>query len=175
MSQAKNTVNFIGKIDGVIRLTDQLYVFEHKTTGSSVDTVIKSLYRSAQTIGYTYALRHLYPDESIAGCYVNLLQTPAKRKKKDGTFSDVEFSVKNYHRDPQIYTKKDTDDWLSSMLNRVGQIAKCRITGVWPMEFDNCYPFGRTCQYTELCMQHCDAKDVQTDGFIEDHWDPRSE
>jgi hypothetical protein len=165
-------VNFIGRIDGIIDMGG-LYVLEHKTTSLPVEKAIDTLYRTAQMIGYTYALRYLNPESTVIGCMANIIQMPALRAKKDGTYGNPSF---NFVRSPQVYTQQHLDTWLDSMLMRAGQIALCRSTNNFPMEYDGCYTYNSPCPYTSLCAsQEQDVTKVNTAHFITDYWDPRNE
>jgi len=162
-------INFIGRRDADVDLGGSIYVLEHKTTSTSLFVMENLLYRSAQTIGYAWALSKLYPDRMV-GCMVNLLVLKAQKKRKDGTYGKPSFDFGRY---PQPYVQHDYDHWLESLMIRAGQIAECYLTETWPMEFDSCYLYRGQCPYTHLCQQQRKLEDINFDEFVIDKWDPR--
>jgi len=162
-------VNFIGRKDLFVEIHGNKWIMEHKTTSRSIGQTENSLYRSAQTLGYTWAA--LQEGLDITGCMINILKMSAYYSKKQGRYTSIS---PDYKRVPLIYTEGDLENWLESFKYTCGLILQCMSDGQWPMQFDGCYKWG-TCPFTGLCEQvHPDVSTVSTEGYHEWVWDPRN-
>jgi len=164
-----DNIQFIGRIDGIIDLDGGIYAFEHKTTALALSWAQNNLYRSAQVIGYAWAITQKY-DSPVMGCLVNFLQISRGRARKDGSYPPVKT---DFGRFPQIYTPEIYNDWMDSILHTAYLIQASEELNEWPMQFDGCYIYNGQCPYTALCQQHCSLEDINYAGYVEEKWDPR--
>lgn len=157
-------LGFFGKIDMRAQLDGIPFVVEHKTTGKSIVLVAEQLNRLAQIMGYVFAAREMGLEAQ--GCLVVIHQLSCRRKA-DGTWGKQTIA---FRRLPMIFTSSDLEEWKQSFIFTAEQIAECEAHRRWPMQFDNCYRFGRCC-YTPLCERHLSLdelqdKELEIPGFI---------
>ena len=166
----REEVYFTGILDMQVRMSELPYIMEHKTTGQSLTVQIGRLHRSPQILGYTYAGKEI-PQLKAIGCIVNLHQI-SSRRKNDGTWGKLNIS---FQRSPEIFSDRDLRLWRESFLSTCNEILLCQETNNWPMQFDNCYSFGR-CRYCDLCERNISLEELTTDveqdilpeGYIKD-------
>ena len=168
--QLTEDITFTGIIDLKVKLSGMTWILDHKTTGQNLQEQANRLNRSAQFMGYWYASRELDNDPPT-GFLVAFHQISAY-KRKDGTYGEPRI---DFHRSPQIYTEDDLGNWKESIIHTAKQIAECQATGLWPMQLDSCYNYGR-CTYCNLCEQNRPLGEENTYGYVEvDKWDPLTE
>lgn len=158
---AKQKLIGTGIIDLVAAIHRQVWIFEHKTTGTWMTSVLATLQRSAQTQWYHDNADKIVDDE-IQGVMVNLHHLSAY-KKKDGTYGATKIE---FERDPQIYSDADLKACRQSFLHVADMIAREKERGIWPMNLDTCYKFNKQCEFTNLCQQNKPFNETNTEGFI---------
>ena len=157
---------FTGKIDLQIEMRELKWVWDHKTTGNSIDRVGNTLKRDPQFLGYTYASRKVL-DFIPVGFMVNMTMSTSRRNK-EGVYGKL---TTDFRRLPQLYSEGDLESWRSSFIHTCSQIAWCYQHDVWPMLHDACYNYNQECLYTRLCEQNRPIADTQTMGYLEIPWD----
>lgn len=153
---------FTGMIDLEVELNGQPWIIDHKTTGQAISRMAGQLRRSPQFIGYSYAASKklkIIPD----GFLVIIHHLSAYKSKTTGDYGKPKI---DFDRIPEIYTAYDLSQWRISIINTAARVLQCKSTGIWPMEFNNCYTFGQ-CSFTQLCDQQRPIQDViYNDNFI---------
>jgi hypothetical protein len=161
--------NFVGKIDGKVRLNETTWLMEHKSTGMPIDKQLKTLQRDPQVIGYTFAGMK---EGDVEGILVPMLHVSATKSRVTGIYGKTKIE---FRRSPQIFTQGDIDSWLESLLWTARQISKSIENNFWPMQMDSCYHFG-SCSFTALCEQNVPIADINTQNYITvPHWDVLTE
>lgn len=130
-----------GFVDAVLRhrITEEILILEVKTTSSKYLT--EAQYKnSAQAIGYSIVLDHIFPDYSSYKVLYLPYQTHA-----------MEFS-------PMQFTKSPLQRalWLQELLLDIESIKLYEEYGVYPMRGESCYSFYRECNYFGLCTLSTD-------------------
>lgn len=156
-------LNFTGKIDAEVLLNGRLWQMEHKTTGQALSVQKKRLHRSPQLIGYAYAGLRLNPEEPPDGSLTALHHLSARKSKVTGKYGKLKIE---FERVPQIYTDGDFASWRLSFLNTAEEILRNVERGLWPVQLDNCYQYGR-CSYAPLCEQNAPLGEEILEGFYE--------
>lgn len=160
-----NDFNFVGKIDGKVRLNETVWLMEHKTTGMPIDKQLKTLLRDPQVIGYTYAGSR--GDNELEGILIPMHHLSASKSRTTGSYGKPRIE---FRRSPQIFTEGDITSWLESILWTAGHIAESKEKNFWPMQLDSCYHFG-ACSYTSLCEQNVPVDETNVTNYIEvTHW-----
>jgi hypothetical protein len=158
---------FTGMIDLEVELNDRLWIIDHKTTGKPISQASSQLRRAAQFIGYTFAAGEelsTKPD----GFLIVFHHLSAYKSKVTKEYGKPKI---DFDRIPELYTPYDVEQWKLSLYKAADDIYKCRSTNIWPMNFDNCYQFGR-CSFCNLCEQQRPIEDVLLHDFIvTDPWD----
>jgi len=155
-----------GQLDLRFELNHSPWNMEHKTTSRYLSEQAKSLNRSAQFLGYTYASKELL-DFKTQGCLVSFVHL-SSRKNKEGEYGKL---TTDFARIPQIYTERDLMSWRLHFFSVCEQILSCMKREYFPMNFDSCYRFG-TCAYAGLCEQNCnDLKELNLEGYEIRPWD----
>jgi hypothetical protein len=104
---SSRTFKIAGKIDAIARdLNGELWVVEHKTTSSSLDS--ESVYWSRLTMDeqismYVYAAREIGFD--VAGCIYDVIKKPVQRPYKA-----TPESKRKYKKDGSLYSAQREDD-----------------------------------------------------------------
>lgn len=125
-----------GFVDAVLRhrISGKILVLECKTTGSS--TLNPASYKnSAQAIGYSIVLDHLFPELS-AYEVLYLVYTTKGRE---------------YQTIPFTKTYLQRALWIRELLLDVEMIKLYEAAEVYPMHGESCYSFFRECEYLQTC------------------------
>ena len=136
-----NGFKYRGFVDAVLqnKLTGEIMVLEVKTTGMS--TVNSATYKnSAQAIGYSVVLDHLFPELSS----YEVLYLVYKTKQK-------EF-------DPLPFTKSYLQRalWIRELLLDIDMISLYEGAEIYPMRGESCFNFFRECEYIYTCTLSTD-------------------
>jgi hypothetical protein len=158
---------FTGMIDLEVELNDRPWIIDHKTTGKSISQASSQLRRAAQFIGYTFAAGEELPIKPD-GFLIVFHYLSAYKSKSTGEYGKPKI---DFDRIPELYTPYDVEQWKLSLYKAAKDIYSCIENNIWPMNFDNCYQFGR-CAFCNLCEQQRPIEDVLLHDFIVDKpWD----
>ena len=160
---AQEGLAFTGKIDAEVLLDGRLWQLEQKTTGQALSVQKYRLHRNPQLIGYAYAGERLNPEEPSDGTLIVLHHLSAYKSKKTGEYGKPKIE---FERIPQIYTDRDFASWRLSFLDTAERILRNEERGLWPMQQDNCYQYGK-CSYAPLCEQNAKLGEEILEGFYE--------
>ena len=161
---AQEGLAFTGKIDAEVLLDGRLWQVEQKTTSQALSIQQRRLHRSPQLIGYAYAGRRLNPEEPPDGSLIVLHHLSAYKSKKTGEYGKVKIE---FERTPQIYTDGDFASWRLSFFDTAERLLRNEERGLWPMQQDNCYQYGR-CSFAALCEQNAELGEEILEGFYEE-------
>lgn len=163
---------FMGRIDTEVKLDGMNWILEHKTTGQPIDVQANRLSRSAQGMGYNYALKRLYADEEVApqGILMVLHHLSARKSKTTGQYGNPTI---DFRRSPQIYSNYDLKEWKLSFDTVAEEIMTAIERNQFPQNHDSCFDFG-SCPFLGLCDQQCGLDEVNITGFRveENPWTP---
>jgi len=130
-----------GFVDAVLRhrITGKILVLECKTTGSSALNPA-SYKNSAQAIGYSIVLDHLFPELSAYEVLYLI------------------YTTKNREYNPIPFTKTYLQRalWIRELLLDVELIKMYEDAGVYPMHGESCYSFFRECEFFQTCTLSTD-------------------
>lgn len=127
---------FRGFVDAVLRhrISGKVIVLECKTTGLA--TVNPATYKnSAQAIGYSIVLDHIFPDLSSYDVLYLVYQTKGRE----------------YLTIPFTKTYLQRALWIRELLLDLEMIKLYESAGVYPMHGESCISFGRDCEYINSC------------------------
>lgn len=125
-----------GFVDAVLRhrTTGEVLVLECKTTGSRA--VNPTTYKnSAQAIGYSIVLDHIYPELSSYKVLYLVYSTTA------GEYFPIPF----------IKTYLQRALWIRELLLDIEMIKMYADAEIFPMRGESCVAFGRDCEYVNSC------------------------
>lgn len=124
-----------GFVDAVLRnkITGAIRVLECKTTSARLHPA--QYKNSAQAIGYSIVLDHLFPELSS----YDVLYLVYKTK-------ELEYEQLEFHKSYLLRAL-----WLQELLLEVEEIKRYEDIGVYPMHGESCYNFYRECDYLNLC------------------------
>lgn len=125
-----------GFVDAVLRNKEsgEILVLECKTTNST--SINPATYKnSAQAIGYSVVLDHLFPDLSSYKVLYLIYQTKAKE----------------YTTLPFIKSYLQRALWIRELLLDIETIKMYEEAEVYPMHGESCYSFFRECEYFQTC------------------------
>ena len=131
-----NSFRLRGFVDAVLqhKSTGKILVLECKTTGAA--TLVPASYKnSAQAIGYSIVLDHLFPELSSYEVLYLVYQTKGKE------FTPIPFT-KTYLQRAQ---------WIRELLLDVDMIELYEAAGVYPMHGESCFTWSRECEYFQVC------------------------
>ena len=144
-----------GVIDLVVKMNESVWIIDHKTTGSYMGLIIKSLGRSMQLMTYHYLYQKVKKTE-IQGCMLNLHQLSSKRKK-DGDWGKV---TVDFQRSPQLYTEDDLKNWREHFLYTLNDFYMCEDKKCFPQRLSSCFNFNKPCDYIDLCMMNQSNEEI---------------
>lgn len=125
-----------GFVDAVLRnkITGEIMVLEVKTTSGA--TVNAATYKnSAQAIGYSVILDHLFPDLSSYEVLYLVYKTKAKE------FETLPFT--------KSYLQRAL--WIRELLLDIDLIKLYEDAGIYPMHGESCFNFFKECEYIYTC------------------------
>lgn len=142
-----------GFVDAVLvnKLTGEIKVLEVKTTGQS--TVNSATYKnSAQAIGYSVVLDHLFPELSS----YEVLYLVYKTKQRE--------------YDPLPFTKSYLQRalWIRELLLDIEVLKTYEAAEIYPMRGESCFDFYRECEYLYTCTL---STDKLTDPLFDEEAD----
>jgi hypothetical protein len=162
---------FTGKKDLTVRLNNQPWFLEHKTTGWALSLKKRDLHRSAQVMGYTYAGKEEFYPEEPAGVLVVFHYLNAYKSKTTGEYGKLKVE---FERVPQIFTNEDLANWRLSFLDVAERIQQATIRNIWPMGHDSCYRYGR-CEFCDICERNVSLEDIASKVpygyYLDEPWD----
>ncbi len=130
-----------GFVDAVLRhrVSGKILVLECKTTGSS--SLNPATYKnSAQAIGYSIVLDHLFPELSAYEVLYLIYTT------KDREYNPIPFT--------KTYLQRAL--WIRELLLDVEMIKMYEDAGVYPMHGESCFSFFRECEFFQTCTLSTD-------------------
>lgn len=130
-----------GFVDAVLRhrISGKILVLECKTTGSSA--LNPATYKnSAQAIGYSIVLDHLFPEMSSYEVLYLIYTT------KDREYNPIPFT--------KTYLQRAL--WIRELLLDVEMIKLYEDAGVYPMHGESCFSFFRECEFFQTCTLSTD-------------------
>lgn len=133
------------KITGRIDLAATLYpaaarfIIDHKTTGWSLDNVVRTYQVSQQSVAYVWLWNSTYPELHVQGVIYNVLRY--YRGKTD------------YVQVPVYCTDADIDKFVTDSQETLDDIARKvgRNNPNFIRNSDSCYRFNKPCPFLELC------------------------
>ena len=125
-----------GFVDAVLRnkISGEIIVLECKTTGAATLNP-ESFKNSAQAIGYSIVLDHIFPALSSYKVLYLIYQTKARE------YTPIEF-VKTYLQRAL---------WIRELLLDIEMIKLYEYSEIYPMRGENCFSFYRACEYFNTC------------------------
>lgn len=108
-------------------------VLEVKTTSANLNAAIYK--NSAQAIGYSIVLDHLFPSLSA----YKVLYLVYKTKS-------MEFEQLEFHKS---YLQRAL--WIQELLLEKQKLQLYQEVGVYPMHGESCYDYYRECEYLNIC------------------------
>lgn len=145
-----NDFKYRGFVDAVLvnKVTGEIMVLECKTTGMS--TVNSATYKnSAQAIGYSVVLDHLFPDKSS----YEVLYLIYKTKSRE--YDTLPFT--------KSYLQRAL--WIRELLLDIDMIGLYEDAGIYPMHGESCFNFYRECEYIYTCTL---STEKLTDKLLEE-------
>lgn len=141
---------YAGKIDGICEYGNQIYVLEHKTTGSLGYSFYDRLGLSAQISGYAAGINTI-TDYKCKGAVVNALVTTGVLQYPKG-LSRYEAMGKRFGRLPVTRTPAELDRDMNNM-TRIGlRIIHSLQENEFLMNTSSCCDFNRVCEYQQICF-----------------------
>jgi len=146
-----------GKVDGIVRQAGEHHLIEHKTASSISGGYLERLWTDFQVNLYT-----LYARETlgipITGVIYNILVKARLRQgqhEPDASFQqrlETKFSdPAMFHRERLYISRDQLDTVRSELWELTRQFTDARDRGVFSMNTDSCWRYGRTCEYLPLC------------------------
>lgn len=149
-------INWICKIDTIVRLRGNIYVLEHKTTKNIRYNYFASYNPNTQVSSYTEYVKQKYGQ--CSGCIINVLQTGfrqrAYRGEPAGFYSKFQREIVNRTAEQLEDFKENVALWVKRM---GGEKDYGKNEGA-------CHQF-RGCEFKELCLT---SKGIEVDGEIVD-------
>ena len=149
-----------GKCDGVVRRDGGLLLYELKTTGVDIDTVVSQLRRGTQLATYAGIYREQYPDQTIDGAIVDVVRKPRLKRRKDE--DDGEYANRLAYKmleDKDTSFRRELLPWSEQLIDETDQlywdtaklIRYCDKHGYTAARGAHCKSFFGGCEYRRLC------------------------
>jgi hypothetical protein len=131
-----------GFVDAILRhkVTGKIVILECKTTNAA--NLNPAMYKnSAQAVGYSVVLDHMFPELSAYEVLYLVYQTKAKE------FTPLPFT--------KTYLQRAL--WIRELLLDIEMIKMYDEAGVYPMHGESCYSFFHECAYFQTCTLSTDV------------------
>ena len=158
---------FAGRVDGLGRLKQngKIWLVEYKTAGQFGQTFLTSFDLNSQPYGYAVALKVLYPDMDIQGCFIEALRVSKT--------NPACLTIPIFYEEPVIEAFIESFNLVSS------RIKESYRSGEWDQNFSACAPYaqhgisGYQCPYAALCKS--DDWTEYLDMWTVNRWKPFKE
>ena len=159
-----------GIIDDLCRFDGGLYVVDLKTSSWPLgSTFFRNFRLSQQLMGYVFAARQIVSPDVI-GAMIHGLWVHAEPIRK--TTKTV--PIDDYYKvDMYIWTDSQLEEWRTSVLSKVDEMQRAKLTEDFPMNLGQaCSVYGK-CSYQDLCLGSPEVRDrlIQL-GYRHEKWDP---
>jgi len=132
--------HFTGTMDLIVEQEGRVLIYDHKTTGWSMELAVRSLSTSDQATGYTMIHNYLHPDRQAVGLVFNMLRNVK---------SVIEFS-----RSLVVKSRADQERFNGDVTYTLSEIAR-KLSNPeerWVRNTGNCFAYNRACPFLELCQ-----------------------
>jgi hypothetical protein len=152
-------VDFVGRIDGLVKLDGAWWIRELKTSTISVSQFDRRAKISSQVTGYVYALRQMGVD--VKGIIYDFIRKPLIRKRSSDTaqtygqrlFSEyITRPDYYYHRHKTYRTPNELNLYEQDMKLLAEEIKqKCEDKKFY-RNTSNCFNYNSECPYKKICF-----------------------
>ena len=151
-------IAFIVKSDAVIRIKENIYGFEHKTTGSIKYNYFEQFFINSQPSAQAYSVKERYKE--CSGIYYNVIGTQFLKRKSKDREAGLNFTFKRRLVDRN---SRELIWWKDNMVKWAKRINESKRTGEWLVsDGGNACNNYRGCPFLELCKSGCDEQIEQT-------------
>lgn len=144
-------VEWIVKIDRIVKSNAGILGQDHKSTQKSLYTFISKFTPNMQFSGYTAYIMEKYGQ--CGGIIPNVLWFGYRKKAYKGELAGFHYQ---FQRDIVNRTKEQIDDFKQNVLYWTGKLSKCLEDNYWGKNENQCI----YCQYKELCTS-CNDENVK--------------
>ena len=151
-------VVFCGHLDRVVRMGDDLYIMDQKTTGGTVGTYFfRQFSPSNQMSLYSWAGKAVLASP-IRGVIIDAAQ--------------IAINFTRFERGITTRSKAQLEEWLESALDTIELTRKNADRDVWPMNLSACGNYGG-CPFRPLCSVSPGVRENYIKSDYKPHnWDP---
>lgn len=149
-----DNIEYIVKIDLIVRANSGIYVLDHKTTKSIPYNYFYQFDPNSQVTGYCYYVKQKYGQ--CSGCIVNALSMGYREKAYKG--EPAGFWLKPV-RDIINRTNEQYEDFKVNLIQWVDRLKQAYDTNIWPKNEGACHSF-KGCGFKELCIS-CDDEQIK--------------
>ena len=156
------SVLFVAVIDLVLVIDGMKWVVDFKTTSVELPYLASRLRRMPQLMGYQFVGQDALKE--ISGTMIYYHQLKATKSRTTGLYGAPKIDFMPF---PQIYSRKDYNDWRSYVIFKAFMLNKAKEAG-YPPDFNACFEFNRSCPYLPLCDYPKWDLDrfMEMDGFV---------
>lgn len=158
-----------GRIDlGVKERNGAIWTFDNKSTTMSGEYFLDEYHVSNQMKGYTFSLKHLFPNLEVQGAVINSLVC----RKITKTGKGIEFIRSKFMYDDDIIA-----EWQHNTLELIGDFIHSYERGYFPMQTTQCVRKWGRCPYMSVCVKNPKTRfqDLYSTDFRDDVFDPLHE
>lgn len=157
-------VIWTGRIDMVIRVSEQLFVLDHKTTSMLGATYFSEFYNSNQMKGYIWYVQQALKTP-VSGAFINALAN----RKPTKTGVAIEFA-----RDKIYYDSTVIEEWPKNVLSICSNFLNQCEDDYFPMHEKWCVAKYGKCPYFEVCTLSPDQRPIMLNSGMYQNvtWNP---
>lgn len=156
-------IKYLVKIDGIVRLRDNIYILEHKSTKKMSYNYFNQFSPNMQISGYSLYAQLKYGQ--CSGCIVNVLQSGwrdrAYRGEPAGFHSKFQREVVNRTKEQLEDFRKNVKLWTDKLDD---SLATLKEGADWFGKNEGACSQYRGCSYSELCLT---SQGIELDQEIE--------
>lgn len=165
-------MDFVGRIDKIIKWNNCMWVVDHKTTSLLGASYFNMAEPNMQFVGYAYAAKKLGYD--IRGVIVDAILVAKGLLPSDATTGTRKNpNLTPFARYDVYYKQEHFDEWVSNVTHTREDIRACdEGVGAWYPNFEACTHFGE-CMYRRVCKEDIEIrKRILEMDYEIDMWDP---
>jgi len=166
-------IQYIGRLDKVVRREGRIYVIEHKTTSlyrkatNFADSFVQSFSPNSQVDGYTHGAHMLFGPK-VRGV---LVDAALVHKQIHDAFKFIPVIRALEQLDAWLV---ETKDWINRYLMDRARVEEGKVMVAFPKNTAACFDWNRPCPFLEICKGVPDPRvlDEPPEGLKYEPWEP---
>jgi hypothetical protein len=158
-------IRFKGRVDGLVKLNNQWWIREVKTSGLTPRQFSGRMNTSVQATGYVYAMKKLGYD--VQGVMYDVIKKPLIRKRTTDSVDSYGQRIIEMYKNDNLRPTVDREFYSRHLIYRsplqleqyvqdteelIRDIRRHKKHGNWYRNLDQCWNYNTECPYARICF-----------------------